>query len=234
MDTFLETVEKLCADNDIPLSDQQKLQMNSLYDNLVAENKKHNLTSVTDPADAALKHFFDSIIPYRLLKESGSVIDVGSGAGFPALPLAVMRPDVQMNAIEASEKKCGYIAAAAKKAGIPVKVLCGRAEEYSLMESYRECFDDCVTRAVAALPVLIELTAPFVRVGGRVFLYKADFREELDAAGAGPEKLGLKLHEVIPMPGALLQHNILIFDKVSPTPEQYPRRYAKIKKDPLH
>lgn len=230
MNTFLTRLEELCSQAGISLSERQKEQMGTLYDVLVKENQKHNLTTVTDPQDAALRHFFDSIIPYKQLRESGRTIDVGSGAGFPVLPLAVMRPDISFSAIESVHKKCTHIELAARAAGLEVTVICGRAEEH---RELREAFDDCVTRAVAALPLLVELTAPLVRVGGKVLYYKADYQEELDAAEGGIKKLGLRLGEIVPMVFGDLNHSILIFEKVSPTPSQYPRRYARMKKSPL-
>lgn len=230
MSTFLKRLDQLCRQADIHLSDQQNRQMNTLYEVLVRENKKHNLTTVTDPEDAALRHFFDSIIPYKLLKQSGSTLDVGSGAGFPVLPLAVMRSDVRFSALESVQKKCGHIDLAAKEAGLTVNVICGRAEEQAEL---RETFDDCVTRAVAALPILVELTAPFVQVGGKILYYKADYEQELNDASGGINKLGLRLKEVIPMPYGGLNHSILVFEKISVTPSQYPRRYARIRKSPL-
>lgn len=232
METFLETLSRLCADASIDLTGEQLEQMRNLYEVLIQENEKHNLTRITDPADAALNHFFDSIIPYRLLQKDGKTLDVGSGAGFPALPLAVMRPDVQMSALESVQKKCGHIALAAEAAGLSIDVICGRAEEEA-NGALREAFDDCVTRAVAALPILVELTAPFVRVGGRLFYYKASYKDELEAALPGAQKLGIELAETIPMPGGTLEHHILVFEKKHKTPSGYPRRYARIRKAPL-
>lgn len=232
MSTFLESFERLCTDASIPLSEEQKTKMNTLYDVLVRENQKHNLTTVTDPEQAALRHFFDSIVPYKLLKENGLTLDVGSGAGFPCLPLAVMRPDVSMSALESVQKKCGHIALAAEEARIHVQVICERAEE-AAGGPLRESFDDCVTRAVAALPILVELTAPFVKVGGKLFFYKADYEEELKQAKSGARKLGIVMRDVMPMPGEHLGHSILVFEKTEKTPEAYPRRYARIRKSPL-
>lgn len=232
MNTFLENLKRLCAEASIPITDTKLDQMDKIYETLVRENEKHNLTRITDPAEAALNHFFDSIIPYKMLEENGKTLDVGSGAGFPALPLAVMRPDVTMTALESVQKKCGHIELAAQDAGIQLQVLCGRAEELGAQD-LRESFDDCVTRAVAALPVLVELTAPFVRVGGRLFYYKAAYKDELEAAQGGARKLGIELKDILSMPGSELEHHILVFEKEHSTPTQYPRRYARIRKSPL-
>lgn len=232
METFLDTLERLCADASITLTDTQRTQMQTLYEVLVRENAKHNLTRITDPADAALSHFFDSILPYKMLQNSGRTIDVGSGAGFPALPLAVMRPDVKMYALESVQKKCAHIELAAQEAHIPLHVVCGRAEEEASGD-LRESFDDCVTRAVAAMPILVELTAPFVCIGGKLFYYKASYKEELEEALPGARKLGIDLIETIPMPGGTLEHHILVFEKRRETPVGFPRRYARIRKAPL-
>lgn len=232
MNSFQDHLARLCAQTGIPISSGQLKQMTELYETLLEENAKTNLTRITDPEEAALKHFVDSIVPYAQFSEGAKVIDIGSGAGFPALPLSIMRPDLQITALEAVEKKCAFIRAAAEKCGVRITVLNTRAEEQALGNE-RASYDACVTRAVANLRVLLELCAPFIRIGGKVYCYKADYAEELAASGTAERKLGLRLKQIMDMPEALLDHHILVFEKIAKTPSAYPRRFAKIKKAPL-
>lgn len=232
METFTSHLKQLCNDADLAVTDEQLQKMAAFYNLLISENEKTNLTRITDPAEAALKHFVDSIVPYRIFAENASVIDIGTGPGFPAVPLVIMRPDISMTVVEASEKKCAFVSKAAAYCDLDVRIITGRAEELA-MGPEREGYNACVTRAVAALPVLLELCVPFVKPGGLLLCYKADYQEELTASAGAERKLGVRLKSIMDMPVRDLDHHILIFEKIAKTPVAYPRRFAKIKKAPL-
>ena len=197
-----------------------------------------NLTAITDMTEAVNKHVVDSLFAAKAARElsggrDADLIDIGSGGGFPAIPIAIFCPNFKVAALDSTAKKCEFISEIAKKCGIDVETIAERAEE--AVYSRRETFDFVTARAVARLNVLSELCAPFVKVGGYFIAMKGSAAEEerLEAA-TGAEKLGLRYEKSIPyeIEGGG-ERRILIYKKVSPTPPEYPRRYAKIKKNPL-
>lgn len=231
-DRFSTELTALCAAGGIAVSEAQVEQMYTYYERLRAENEKYNLTALSTPEEAALKHFFDSIVPYAVIPENAALVDVGSGGGFPAVPLKIMRPDLQVTALEASQKKCAFIETAAREAGVEIRAVCARAEEEA-RGRLRESFDVLTARAVAALPTLIEVTSALVRPDGMLLYYKADYQAELAAAQGGMKKLNLTFESAMPLPSGGLAHYVLIFSKSAAAPDDYPRRYAQIKKKPL-
>ena len=203
---------------------------------LVSENEKYNLTALTAPEDVAVKHFLDSLLPLRfgLLPEGAKLIDVGSGAGLPGIPLKVARPDLAVTVLDATEKKVAFMREAAGKAGVEISAVCARAEEAAAKPPLREGFDVAVSRGVAALNVLCELCMPFVRVGGAFIAYKgrgAD--EELAAAKNAIAVLGGEVERVERAPLGDAERALIVIRKVKPTHPVYPRAFAKIKKKPL-
>ena len=203
---------------------------------LAGENEKYNLTALTAPEDVAVKHFLDSLLPLRfgLLPECAKVVDVGSGAGLPGIPLKVARPDLDVTVLDATEKKVAFMREAAGKAGVSVSAVCARAEEAASKPPMREEFDAAVSRGVAALNVLCELCLPFVRVGGVFVAYKgrgAD--EELAAAKNAIAVLGGRLARVERAPLGDAERALVVIEKIKATPAAYPRAFAKIKKRPL-
>ena len=230
--TFKKTITEIFKTHDMPLSEKQAAQMASYYESLVAANARFNLTAITGEKEAALLHFFDSAFAAPILPRNASVIDVGSGAGFPAVPLAIVREDLRVTALESAQKKCRFIEDAAQKAGVRITALCARAEEYANREG-REAFDVCVSRAVTALPALAELCVPLVCVDGLFLAYKSDYAKELAAAKNALSLLGAGLKERIKLPLEETSHTVLVFQKTKETPRKYPRRYGQIKKTPL-
>lgn len=202
-------------------------------DRLLSVNEHMNLTRITDPEEMAVKHFIDSAHPdiLSLIPEGASVVDVGTGGGFPGVPIKLARGDIDMTFMESVGKKLDFVRSACEELGIDGRFICVRAEE---ADELRESFDVSVSRAVASLPMLLELCSPLVRTGGRVIAYKGlNAQEEIDAAGGAAKRLGLALAEKrdIDIEGA--RHCVLVYKKLSPTPKGYPRRYAQIKKSPL-
>ena len=232
MSEFERGLMTLLAQAGQAVTKRQFSAMDIYYNELVEVNRTHNLTAVTSPEDAALRHFFDSIVPQALIPRGASVVDVGSGAGFPLVPLKIMREDISATAVESAGKKCAFIERATAAAGVAVTVRCSRAEELARTE-LRESFDVCVSRAVAQLRVLAELCAPLVKPGGLFLAYKGDYRQELAEAEHALSALGLRLEETVKMPCEGYAHHVLAFRKTGACAAKYPRRYAQIVKSPL-
>lgn len=206
---------------------------------LVEENAKYNLTAIKEESQILPLHFADCLIAAELFPVSAGVVDVGCGAGFPTLPLAIARPDLRITAVDSTEKKLEFIKNVCDKLGLKnVRVLHGRAEELAVTE-LRESFDVACARAVARLNVLSELCVPFVKVGGSfVALKGAIGREEYAEAASGIEKLGggkaVIVEKTLYVNKNESQSRVFVsVKKEKNTPGQYPRMYSKIKKKPL-
>lgn len=222
---------KFLSDPDI----QKKFQ--SFYDLVMEYNGKFNLTAITDENEFLNKHILDSISSKEIFTKGASVVEIGSGAGFPSVPLKIVRPDLRFTLVESNEKKCGFLEMVAKRSEFcDFNVVCSRAEELSLKEGFRDSFDYSVARAVAPLNVLCELTLPFVKEGGYAIAYKgAKAEEEIKAAENAIKKLGgeisfIKRSAVI---DDTSDHSLITIKKIAKTPFGYPRRYSKIKKCPI-
>lgn len=226
--TIIETFKEGALSDPTP---GQIAQFESYFVCLTEHNKVTNLTAITDPAQSAVSHFYDSAMPSGLIEDGEKVIDVGTGAGFPVVPLAIMKPRAEYTALDSTGKKCDFVKTACERSGIAMSVICERAET-AARSGLREGFDVCVSRAVARLNALIELCTPFLKTGGRFFAYKSD-PCEADEAEAAAEKLGLKLELCVPSLIKNNGHKVFIYRKTEQTPEKYPRPFAKIKKSPL-
>lgn len=229
---FEVALQEMFVSNGIALTEAQVIQMRVFYDLLVDENAKYNLTAITDAREAAEKHFLDSVIPHKHIPRGATVLDVGSGAGFPIVPLTIVRKDISPTALEASVKKCAFIERACKAAGIYMAVCNGRAEELAHTE-LRETFDVCVTRAVSALPTVLELCIPYVVENGLFFAYKGKYVEELEAAKSAMKLLNVTLVDVVRGADISRECNVLVFQKHSQTDARYPRKNNQIMKRPL-
>ncbi len=206
------------------------------------ENAKYNLTSILSDEGIALLHFADSLAAADLIPAGASMLDVGAGPGFPSLPIAIVRPDVSVCALDATKKKTDFIAATAQKLGLDnVKVINDRAESDKMREK-RESFDFVTARAVAGLGVICELALPYAKVGGKFAALKGENAdEELKGAQSGAKKLSARIvgdekSQLVYKTANGATSNtrrIIIFEKLSPTPSAYPRAYAKIKRSPL-
>ena len=207
------------------------------YWELLAEkNKVMNLTAITEPDEAARLHFLDSAALLGLEDFRGrSVVDVGTGAGFPGLPLRILEPSVRLTLLDAQRKRVDFLREVCEDLGLEdVECVHGRAEEFA--QQRRESFDFAVSRAVAALPVLTELCLPLVRPGGKFLAMKSvDSQEELNAAGRAVSLLGGRLEKPLDyvISGTNVRHRLVIITKIEETPKKYPRTFAKIKKNPL-
>ena len=201
---------------------------------MVKQNEVMNLTAITAPDQVAKLHLLDSLTVLCCADLKGKqIVDVGCGAGFPGLPLAIACPEAKITLLDSLAKRMNWLDTVLPELGVAnAQTLTARAEE--AVSTRREKFDFATSRAVARLNILLELTAPYVRVGGKVLAMKgAAAREELAEAKNAIKRLGLQLEEVRDFPIDGTNHSVIILKKVAPTPPQYPRRYAKIKQSPL-
>ena len=227
----------LFEENGIALSAEQAERLEKYADMLVEYNNMVNLTAITDDEGIAVKHFLDSIYPFTLfdLPEGVSMIDVGTGAGFPSCPLKVYRGDIRLTLLDSLNKRVNFLQSLSDNIGLDAECVHGRAEEFGKKAEYRESFDIATARAVANLTDLCEYCLPFVKVGGLfVSLKGSSGSEELDKAKPAIKLLGGKTEKVVEytLPGGDGRTLILI-RKVSPTPEKYPRNAGQMKKRSL-
>ncbi len=205
---------------------------------LIQQNKVMNLTAITEPHDVATLHMLDCAPLLDCARLQGkTLIDVGTGAGFPGMVLKILCPTLEVTLLDSLQKRLNWLNTVADKLKISgLTSIHGRAEEYGLDKAYREQFDIATARAVADLRLLCEMCLPFVKVGGRFLSMKSvESDGELELSRAAIEKLGGKLvgcHDYA-IPHTNVTHRVVVIDKVAPTPTGYPRRWAKIQKSPL-
>ena len=202
---------------------------------LVEYNARFNLTAITKQEEVYEKHFLDSILGEALFPKNATVLEVGSGAGFPSLPLKIVRDDLHFTLVESTGKKCDFLKAVISELSLTnVTVLNGRAEDYARNENYRERFDICCARAVARMNTLSEYCLPFVKVGGAFISYKGDADEEVNEAMNAVKTLGGGTIELfryfLPASGV---RTLVKVKKLRPTPKNYPRGQGKERKYPL-
>lgn len=233
---FLQTLRECAEKSGIVINEDQFEKLCLFYDLLIDENKRQNLTRITDPEDAAEKHFIDSLTVAGFIDNCARVADVGCGAGFPALPLAIVRPDISIVPIDSTSKRIAFVKRAAEALGLEnVFPLAARAEELGRKEGYRQSFDVVTARAVASLNVLSEYCLPLVKLKGKFIAMKANADEELEdakkaIAALGGAVLGIERLS-LPLSGA--QRELVVIEKIKNTPPAYPRSGGVIAKRPL-
>ena len=217
-----------------PQLDQFALYM----DMLLRWRKRFNLTAISDPREIVLKHFADSlsVVPH-IDRDAQSLIDVGTGAGFPGVPLAIALPSLRVTLLDAVNKRVGFLNSVVEELRLGgVRAIHARAEDAAHTDEHREAYDLAVSRAVAALPVLTEYALPFVRPGGRFIAMKGpNVRGELDSAAGA---LSLLSGEAAPpisveIPHSDITHSLVIVSKLSHTPPRFPRKASQIAKRPI-
>ena len=221
------------------LTDQQLTSLETYNQELAAWNKVHNLTAIREPEQVRAKHFLDSLSACLVMNGSqiNRVIDVGTGAGFPGLPLKILHPKMHLTLVESIGKKTAFCEHVVDKLGLDgVEVIQMRAEELGRLEEHREQYDWALARAVAIMPVLLEYLLPLVRVGGSVLAMKGESGPaESQAAEAATQILGGHLRQLhsVTLPGVVEERYLVVVDKVAATPEKYPRRVGIPAKRPL-
>ena len=200
---------------------------------VVEQNKVMNLTAITEPDQVAKLHLLDSLSILAVKDLKGKkIVDVGCGAGFPGVPVKIACPEADLTLLDSLGKRMNWLETILPQLGVEAKCVTARAEE--AVAEVRESYDVATSRAVARLNILLELTAPFVKVGGYVLAMKGTAAmEELEEAKKAIKTLGLKLEEVREFPVDGTAHTVIVLKKVSPTPAKFPRRFAKIKQAPL-
>ena len=216
----------------LDLSEETKDTLCAFGKAMVKQNEVMNLTGITDDPGVANLHLLDSLTVMACADLQGkTLIDVGCGAGFPGVPLAIAS-GAKITLLDSLGKRMKWLEEVLPTLGIEAECVTARAEE--AVSTRRETYDFATSRAVARLNILLELTAPYVKVGGKVLAMKGmAAKEELAEAQNAIKKLGLKLEEVREFPIDGTNHAVIILKKVAPTPKQYPRRFAKIKQAPL-
>ena len=236
-------LQKYAMDYDVTVDDEM-VERFDIYARLLVEwNERMNLTAITDPEGIVLKHFTDSLsaAPYLPVGKM-SLIDVGTGAGFPGIPLSIVRTDIKLTLLDSLNKRLIFLKELCSALELPVTLVHARAEEGGRMPELREKFDVATARAVATLPVLCEYCLPFVKVGGRFIAMKGpDSDAELTSARSALSLLGAAITDVKevslpknPLPTETVsERRLILVDKLSATPPKYPRPSAKIAKQSL-
>ena len=246
--SFIEKLNIALKENTgIVLAEKQQEQMFLLTERLVEVNKVMNWTAITDEDGIILRHLVDSLLVSECFEPNSTLIDVGCGAGFPSLPLAIVRPDLKITALDSTEKRIRYVEETAAILGLSnVTAVAARAEEFVNKPECREKFDYATARAVASLPILCEITIPFIKIGGTLVGMKAKgANEEFEISRSAIRQLaganslsGTQLIEESlkgSINGEIISENrtVVVMKKLSGTPKQFPRKFAQIKKNPL-
>ena len=238
MERLITGAEKL----GLSLNREQIRQFEVYCREMLDWNQRVNLTAITDYEEVQTRHFLDSLTIYSVLEKSQScenlnILDIGTGAGFPGIPLKITIPDIKLTLIEATGKKTEFLNYVVSVLGLEnVKITTGRAEELAHRAEYRTGFNVVVSRAVASMATLAELTLPFSPTGGMVIApKKGDIRKEIEDALKAIDILGGSLHEVrlVELDELIDDRYLVIIDKVSPTPDKYPRRPGIPEKRPI-
>ncbi len=224
---------------DITLTDKQISQFLVYYEMLTEWNQSVNLTAITEYQDVMKKHFIDSLSLVKVydVKSRSSVIDVGTGAGFPGLALKIAFPEMELTLLDSLNKRIHFLDAVIERLKLfGIETLHGRAEDYARQDTYREQFDLCVSRAVANLSTLSEYCLPFVKKDGLFISYKSEkIGEEWKAAEKAISLLGGRVKEQLEfmLPGSDIFRNLFVIEKISDTPKKFPRKAGMPSREPL-
>jgi 16S rRNA (guanine527-N7)-methyltransferase len=239
LNVFYDGLEKL----NIKLSDGQVEQFINYYEILIERNRVMNLTAITEPVEVIEKHFLDSLSLVKAVDLSAplKVIDVGTGAGFPGIPLIISYPQLQITLLDSLNKRITFLNDVIKLLNLQnIATIHGRSEELGKNEDHRECYDLCVSRAVANLSVLSEYCIPFVKNGGSFVSYKAgNSEDEVKNAKNAVDKLGGKVSKIVEfsmndsLNGGNVERNLIVIEKIKNTPKKYPRKAGTPAKEPL-
>lgn len=236
---FAKLMELKARQYGIILNDRQLEQFNIYYELLLEWNKKINLTAITEPEEVAVKHMVDSLSAWdeSLLPADARAIDVGTGAGFPSIPLKIMLPDLKLTLLDSLNKRIKFLQLVTDALGLKdVELVHGRAEEVARQKKYREKYTIAFSRAVAKMSVLSEYTLPFVKIGGYLVALKGrQYKEEIEQANNALQVLGSSIEKVKPvkLPGIDDIRAIIYVHKEKQTPAVYPRKAGTPERNPL-
>ena len=214
------------------LLNDDEVKMFEEYQELLLEwNEKINLTAITDENDIITKHFVDSLYCLKYIKDGDKIIDVGTGAGFPGIPIKLVSHETEITLLDSLNKRIIYLEDVINKLGLEkITAIHGRAEEFGIKPEFREKYDIVTARAVANMKVLSEYCIPFLKVGGKFICMKgSDYKEELNDAKSHIETLGGKIVEIneVVLPDSDIKHTIIIIEKIKSTPKGFPRKKIK-------
>ena len=236
---FKEELTKAATEYGISLNDTQMAQYNRYFELLVEWNEKINLTAITEPKEVAIKHIIDSITAYdkKIFQKGTTVIDVGTGAGFPGLPLKIFCPEIKLTLMDSLNKRIKFLQTVVEELGLKdVDCIHARAEEGARNKKYREAFDIAVSRAVARLPILCEYCLPFVKKGGYFIALKGmQYNDEAEEAVKAIKVMGGSHTEIRPvkLPELDDKRAVITITKTMPTPKAYPRKAGTPTKNPI-
>ena len=214
------------------LTDEACDKFVAYYDLLIDWNTRMNLTAITAPEEVVKKHFYDSLAALKYLPDGAKIADVGTGAGFPAIPLLILNPTLKITLVDSLQKRITFLEEVLKTLQLSAECVHARAEDFGRDPKYRGQFDATVSRAVASLPVLLELTVPLLKVGGKAYCYKGDVSEELKTAKSALHLLHCTA-ETVPLASDYGARTLVICTKNAPTPSTYPRKAGMPSKKPL-
>lgn len=235
----LSVLDQGCQEMGIVLDGEQRQQFVDFYEYLVEKNKVMNLTGITEFQEVLVKHFLDSLASVKAvdIKKVKRMMDVGTGAGFPGVPLKIAFPHLEACLLDSLKKRVNFLEETFDLLKLTdITAVHGRAEEYAKNKAYRESFDLCVSRAVSNLATLSEYCLPYVKVGGSFISYKSGtVQEEAEQAEKAVKILGGKIRDVVyfSLPDSEIQRSLVVIEKVKSTPGKYPRKAGTPLKEPL-
>lgn len=235
----LSVLESGCEKLEIELSELQKQQFIDFYEYLVEKNKVMNLTGITEFQEVLVKHFVDSLACTKAVdvEKVKKVIDIGTGAGFPGVPLKIAFPHLEACLLDSLKKRVNFLEETFRLLGLEkIRAIHGRAEEFAKNKEYREQYDLCVSRAVSNLATLSEYCLPYVKCGGYFVSYKSGtVKEEVEQAEKAIRILGGKVENILyfQLPDSEIDRSLVVIKKIKPTPARYPRKAGTPLKEPI-
>lgn len=230
-----DLIAQIFKNYNFELNNKQIEQFYSYYTFLIQENEKFNLTAITDPLEVIVKHFVDSVLAEKYIKNSARIIDVGTGAGFPGVPLKILRPDIKVTLLDSLQKRVNFLNQLIDKLQLKeIKAVHARAEDY--VKEEREKFDAALSRAVAQIPTLSEYLLPYVEIGGKAIMYKGlNIDEELEMGRYAIKTLGgeVESQKEFELQEVSSSRSIIVISKTSHTPTKHPRGRNQPRTNPL-
>jgi len=235
MDKELEKIYSYFKSFDIELSTIQQKQFLDYYKLLIEWNLKFNLTAITDFNEVLEKHFLDSVQAFKLFRENSTIIDIGCGAGFPSIPIKILRPDLNFTLVDSVNKKIIFLNEIISALNLKsIKAIHSRAEDLAKKKDFRENFDYSIARAVSKLNTLYEYTLPFLKINGKLIAYKScDVEEEIEISNNACKELGGIVENIINVSFSNFERKLVVVNKVNSTSSKYPRSGNKPRLQPL-